>query len=85
MNVIQEVKEEIREEMLEKENDRGVLDIVTEKAVSRKFLVWLTSSALLYFGKINSDEWVAISLGYVGIQGFADLAVKWKGAKNEQS
>ena len=85
MNVLEEVKEEIKEEMKEKNNDRGFLDILAEKAVSRKLLVWIISSIFLCFGKITSDEWAAISIGYVGMEGFADLAVKWKGTKpNDQ-
>jgi hypothetical protein len=81
VGVIDDIKEEVKEEMKERNNDKGVLDIITEKAISRKFLVWVVSSALLVFGKIDPDNWVAITLGYVGIEGFADLAIKWKGSK----
>jgi len=81
VGVIEDIKKEVKEEMKERNNDRGVLDIITEKAISRKFLVWVVSSALLFFGKIDPDSWVAITLGYVGIEGFADIAVKWKGTK----
>jgi len=75
------IKKEVSEEMKETNNDRGVLDIITEKAVSRKLLVWIISTILLGFGKITPDEWTAISLGYVGIEGVADIATKWRGAK----
>lgn len=75
------IKKEVADEMKEKENDRGVIDIIAEKAVSRKLLVWVISTIFLGFGKITPDEWAAISLGYVGIEGFADIAVKWRGAK----
>lgn len=78
--VIKEIGQEIGDEMREKQNDRGFLDIVTEKLVSRKLLVWIISSTFLCLGKISADEWVAISLGYVGIEGIADIATKWKGA-----
>ena len=78
--IIDAIKEEVREEMNENDNDRGVMDIITAKAVSRKLLVWIVASLFLGFGKITADEWTAISLGYVGIEGFADLATKWKGA-----
>jgi hypothetical protein len=33
---------------------------------------------MLAADKLQSDDWVAISLGYIGIQGVADLAAKWK-------
>lgn len=85
MGIIEDMKEniqkEVTEEMKETNNDRGVLDIITEKAVSRKLLVWIISTILLGFGKITPDEWTAISLGYVGIEGVADIATKWRGAK----
>ena len=80
MGVVEDVKEEIKEELVEKNNDRGVLDIVAEKAVSRKLLVWVVASIFLCLGKISADEWAGISLGYVGVEGFADLAAKWKSA-----
>ena len=83
MGIIEDTKEEIKEEMKEKSNDRGVLDIVTEKAISRKLLVWVVSTVMLGFGKLTPDEWTAISLGYVGIEGIADIAIKWKGAKKD--
>lgn len=79
-SVIQNITEEITTEIKEKNNDRGVLDIVTEKAVSRKLLVWVVSTVMLGLGKITPDEWTAISLGYVGIEGIADIAIKWRGA-----
>ncbi len=78
--VIKDIEKEIEDEMREDANDRGFLDIITEKIISRKFLVWLVSSSFLVMGKISQDEWAAITLGYVGIEGFADIAVKWKGA-----
>jgi hypothetical protein len=80
MGIIEDMKKEVKKELKEQENDRGVLDIITAKAISRKLLVWITASAFLGLGKITPDEWTAISLGYVGVEGFADLAVKWKGA-----
>ncbi len=66
--------------MREDANDRGFLDIITEKLISRKLLVWIVSSSFLALGKITPDEWAAISLGYIGIEGIADIATKWKGA-----
>jgi hypothetical protein len=80
MGIIDDMKKEVRKEMKENNNDRGFLDIVTAKAISRKLLVWIVASAFLGLGKITPDEWTAISLGYVGVEGFADIAIKWKGA-----
>lgn len=79
-SVIKDIEKEIEDEMREDANDRGLLDIVTEKLISRKLLVWIVSSAFLAFGKISPDEWAGISLGYIGIEGVADIAAKWRGA-----
>tara|TARA_R110000803_G_scaffold73360_4_gene137200 strand:+ start:2169 stop:2387 length:219 start_codon:yes stop_codon:yes gene_type:complete len=54
------------------------LDKHVNKFMSRKLLVWLTSTGLLINGSIDGEQWVALALAYVGVQGFADLAVKWK-------
>jgi hypothetical protein len=82
MGVTEDVKEEIKEEIRKPNNIKGVIDIVTEKAISRKLLVWVVSTVMLSLGKLTPDEWTAISLGYVGIEGVADIAIKWKGAGN---
>ena len=78
MGIIDNIKKEVKTEMKENENDRGVVDIITAKAISRKLLVWIVATVFMGFGKITPDEWTAISLGYVGIEGFADIATKWK-------
>ena len=57
---------------------KAFLDQNMSKLMSRKLLVWLTSTGLLIGDKINGEQWVALALAYVGVQGFADLAVKWK-------
>ena len=80
LSLLEDVKKEIKDEMREDANDRGFFDIITEKLVSRKLLVWVVSSSFLAFGKITPDEWAAISLGYIGMEGIADIATKWKGA-----
>jgi len=81
MGILDDIKKEAKKEMKEQENDRGVLDIITAKAISRKLLVWVTACVFLGLGKITPDEWTAISIGYVGVEGFADLASKWKFGK----
>lgn len=79
VGIVDDITKEVEEEMKEKENDRGILDIITQKAISRKLLVWITGTILLCAGKITPEEWTAITMGYVGIEGFTDLAIKWRG------
>lgn len=80
MGVTDDVKEEIKSEISTRNNSRGVVDVITEKAISRKLLVWVVSTVMLALNKLTPDEWTAISLGYVGIEGIADIAIKWRGA-----
>jgi hypothetical protein len=47
-------------------------------------MVWAIATALLWTAIITPDEWTAITLGYVGIEGMADLAVKWKSAGKKE-
>jgi len=45
---------------------KGKLDKLVEKAISRKFLVWLTATGLMSYGMIASGDWVIISGLYLG-------------------
>lgn len=81
MGIIEDIKKEAKKEMKEAEKEGvGIIDVLSEKVLSRKLLVWITASIFLGFGKITPEEWMGISLGYIGIQGVADLAAKWRGA-----
>jgi len=92
MGIKDEVKEELSDldKRMEAERKKldgsrlGIIDLVTEKFVSRKLLVWGIATLLLWTAKITPDEWTAISLGYVGIEGMADLAVKWRTASKKE-
>ena len=59
----------------------GALDRIRKKLVSRKLMVWLTATGLMYFSNLQSSDWVAISLAYIGIQGIADIATTWRHGK----
>ncbi len=49
------------------------LDRVLNKFVSRKLLVWLVATALMYTAKIESGDWILISMVYLGSQGVLDI------------
>ena len=59
----------------------GMLDTVQKKLVSRKLMVWLTATGLMFNSNLASGDWVAISLAYIGIEGVADIAATWKHGK----
>ena len=57
---------------------RAVVDKALAKVVSRKFTVFALATVFLYLGHLSGDQWTAVSLGYIGIQGIADIATRWK-------
>lgn len=54
------------------------LDKHVERFISRKFLAWGTATYLVIMGGVTSDDWVAVTLAYIGSQALVDLAAKWK-------
>ena len=82
MSIIKDYKVKKEETIIEeaKREGVGIIDVISEKVLSRKLMVWIVATVFLGFGKITPDEWMSISLGYIGMQGVADLATKWKGA-----
>ena len=62
---------------------RHAVDSLLSKLISRKLMVWLTATGLMLTETLplQSGDWVAISLAYIGIQGLADIAREWKHGK----
>jgi len=62
---------------------RYALDKVLNKLMSRKLMVWLTATSFMLLDAVplESSDWVAISLAYIGIQGLADIATQWRHGK----
>ena len=61
---------------------KAIIDKTLAKVVSRKFTVFALSTFFLYLGMVDGDQWTAISLGYIGIEGIADIATRWKHGGN---
>ena len=61
---------------------KQILDKGLNKLMSRKLMVWTTATYLMLFtSALASEDWVAISLTYIGIQGLADIATQWRHGK----
>ena len=62
---------------------RHAVDKFFTKFMSRKLMVWLTATGLMLTETVplRSEDWVAISLAYIGIQGLTDMATKWRHGK----
>jgi hypothetical protein len=57
---------------------RAFIDRNFDKLISRKLFVWFVSTCFLFAGKLDGDQWIAVSLAYIGSQGIADIATAWK-------
>ena len=58
---------------------KQIIDKGLNKLLSRKLMVWGTSTYLMLFtNSLASEDWVAISLAYIGIEGLADIATRWR-------
>jgi hypothetical protein len=60
---------------------KSFLDTHTERFISRKFLAWLTATGLTAAGMLDGDDWVAVTLAYIGTQAVVDAATAWKHGK----
>jgi len=61
---------------------KETLDKGLNKLMSRKLMVWSSATYLMLFtNSLESSDWVAISLAYIGIQGLADIATQWRHGK----
>ena len=61
------------------DKEKGILDAVQEKVVSRKLLVFLTATALFVYAGLDPDTWGMIAMCYIGGQSAIDFAKIWKG------
>ena len=52
------------------------IDILLNKWISRKLLVFIVACAGLFAGYLTSSDWVIIATAYIGIQGFTDIINK---------
>jgi len=59
------------------------MDRILTKLASRKLTVWLTATGFMFLDAVplESSDWVAISLAYIGIEGLADIAARWRHGK----
>ena len=60
------------------EETKAFLDKTLSKLTSRKLLVWLTATGLALASSVTSEDWVAVSLVYIGSEAAVDLASVWR-------
>ena len=74
----EESKVMIQNELYLNNKDKGMLDSLQEKVVSRKLLVFLTATALMMYANLDPDIWGMIAVCYIGGQSAIDFAKSWK-------
>jgi len=57
---------------------RQEIDIILNKFISRKLMVFAIACIALFLGNLTSGDWVIIATAYVSIQGFTDIVSKIK-------
>ena len=57
---------------------KAFMDKHVERFISRKFLAWGVATYLCLQTTVTSEDWVAVTLAYIGSQALVDLAVQWK-------
>ena len=65
--------------MMSEQQKKAFLDSIIQRVTSRKLLVWITATALMAWGGLESADWVVISGLYLGGQSVIDAIVKLKG------
>ena len=59
--------------------EKGALDSLQEKVVSRKLLVFIVSTALFAWYNLDPNTWGMIAMCYIGGQSAIDFAKVWRG------
>ncbi len=77
--VLRENRDEIQEALYLNKKDKGMLDAVQEKIISRKLLVFAVATGLMYWSGLDADTWGMIAMTYIGGQTAIDFAKVWRG------
>ena len=74
----QSLVEDIKKELYLDDKEKGVLDAFQEKVISRKLLVFITATALMYWSDLDPDTWGMIAMIYISGQSVVDAVKAWK-------
>ncbi|OUU74888.1 MAG: hypothetical protein CBC29_07110 [Methylococcaceae bacterium TMED69] len=74
---VESIKENAKDQLYLDNNRKGVLDAVQEKMVSRKLLVFITATVLMWYG-LDPETWGMIAMMYIGGQSAIDMVKTWK-------
>lgn len=60
----------------------SIIDKGLEKLVSRKLLVWAVATAGVPLGFINGEQWMQLSMVYIGSQAAMDFVLGYTKARS---
>jgi hypothetical protein len=66
---------------MEKQDPKGFLDKVRARIVSRKLLVWGTATIALFMEIVPAEQWIEVSVIYLGGQAVVDSVSSYVSAK----
>ena len=72
------IVEEIKQELYINDKNKGMLDAIQEKIISRKLLVFMTATGLLYWSDLDPETWGMIAVMYITGQSVIDAVKAWK-------
>ena len=73
-----EKKEQLKKDLYLDNKQKGILDALQEKAISRKLLVFVSATALLWNAQLDPETWGMIAMMYIGGQTAVDFAKMWR-------
>ena len=74
----EERKENLKQQLYLDNKQKGILDALQEKAISRKLLVFVSATALLWNAQLDPETWGMIAMMYIGGQTAVDFAKMWR-------
>ena len=66
-------------EELSKTDKLGLVDNWLGRLTSRKLMVWISATALMGMGALESADWVILSALYIGGQSVVDAVARFRG------
>lgn len=58
---------------------RARLDVFLNRFVSKKLMVFLIGTLFLFLGKLAGEQWINLSIVYIGSQAVIDTVIKLRG------
>ena len=67
------------DEKMVKADKPGIADDWLGRLTSRKLMVWISATALMGMGALESADWVILSALYIGGQSVVDVVARFRG------